>query len=97
MNRFEQLSAYHRLCFIKRVLSTGNPVGIARQLTTVNHEHDTRSIGLLKQTRANINAGVRRLSFSGVQAYNRLPPDIRDRSVPVFKAKVAEWLLRDAG
>jgi len=92
-----QLMTYHRLCFIKRVLTTGHPINIAQQLTTVNHDHDTRAHGQLSRPRANINAGVRRLCFSGVATYNRLPRDICNMSVPMFKVRVAEWLLRDAG
>ena len=92
-----QLMTYHRLCFIKRVLTTGHPFNIAQQLSTVDHDHDTRAHGQLSRPRARINAGVRRLCFSGADVYNRVPRDICDRSMPVFKVKVAEWLLRDAG
>ena len=93
----EQLMTYHRLCFIKRVLTTGHPFNIAQQLTTVNHDHDTRAHGQLSRPRVNINPGVRRLCFSGVEAYNRLPRGICNLSMPVFKVRVAEWLMRDVG
>lgn len=92
-----QLMIYHRLCLIKRVLTTGHPVNLAQQLTTVDHEHDTRSLGQLSRPKANINAGVRRLSFSGADAFNRLPGNVCSMSVPLFKTKVVEWLLRDTG
>ena len=93
-----QLMTYHRLCLIKRVLTTGQPVNLARQLTTVDHEHDTRSLGQLSRPQAHNNAGIHRLSFSGAEAFNRCSWEhVCRMSVPIFKAKVVEWLLRDAG
>jgi len=82
----EQLTTYHRLCLIKRVITTESPAGIAEQFLTTEHEHDTRTRGQL-----------RRLSFSGADLFNKLPQAIRDVGVSRFKTSLTEWLLRDTG
>jgi len=92
-----QLTSYHRLCLIKRVLTTGHPTGILQHFTTADHHHDTRARDQLQRPRARFNSGARRLCFSGADAYNRLPPNLRELGLPQFKARLREWLRHDAG
>ena len=91
----EQLTTYHRVCLIKRVLTTGQPPGILEHLTTADHHHDTRTHGQLQRPRAKYNSGIRRLCFSGADAYNKLPDDLRELGLSQFKTRLTEWLLRD--
>lgn len=93
----EQLILYHRMCLIHRVRTTGAPAGIAEHLVTCDHQHSTRTRGLLQRPSVKTNAGARRLYFSGIDAYNKLPQDIREVRITRFKTRVTDWLLRDTG
>ena len=90
-----QLITYHRLCLIQKALVTGLPTGIASQLNVAAHGHNTRSHDHLQRPRARTNAGVRRLCFSGSDAYNRLPTEIRQLNMSRFKTRLKEILLTD--
>ena len=90
-----QLITYHRLCVIQKALVTGLPTGIASQLNVAAHGHNTRSHDHLQRPRARTNAGVRRLCFSGSDAYNRLPTEIRQLNMSRFKTRLKEILLTD--
>ena len=93
----EQLIAYHRVCLLHRVRITGLPAGIAEHIVVNDHQHNTRTRGQLQRPSAKSNSGVRRLYFSGVEMYNKLPQDIREGGLARFKTKVIDWLLHDAG
>ena len=84
---------FHRLCLIKKVLTTGLPPGIAEQMPYVSHNHNTRAHRQLQRPRARTNAGVRRLCFSGSGAYNRLPHDLHMLGLARFKTRLKELLL----
>ena len=93
----EQLILYHRMCLIHRVLAVEAPVGIVENLVASNHQHGTRTRGLLQRPSVKTDAGARRLFFSGIESYNKLPKAIRELEVTKFKTRVTDWLLRDAG
>ena len=92
----EQLVKYHRVCLIHSTLATGFPVGIAENLFTGDHQHSTRMRSQLKRPQVKTSAGVRRLYFSGVDVYNKLPQEIREVRLHRFKNQVVDWLLNHA-
>ena len=93
----EQMISYHRVCLIHGVRTSGLPLGMAEHLVMSDHQHGTRTRGQLQRPSVKSNSGARRLYFSGADIYNKLPQDIRELLPSRFKARVTDWLLRDAG
>ena len=91
-----QLTLFHRLCLIKKVLSSGVPPGLAEQFSFVSHSHNTRQHGQLQRPRARTNAGIRRLCFSGSDAFNRLPDELRQLSFVRFKTQLKGAMFNDS-
>ena len=81
------------MCLIHRVLTVEAPVGIAENLVASDHQHGTRPRSLLQRPSVKTNAGARRLFFSGIESYNKLPKAIRELEVTKFKTRVTDWLL----
>ena len=78
------------MCLIHRVRTTGAPVGIAEHLVTSDHQHSTRTRGQLHRPSVKTNAGARRLYFSGIDAYNKLPQDIHEVGITRFTTRVTD-------
>ena len=88
----EHLIQYHRICSIRRIVTTGHPSAIAETLVTqVNHGHDTRNASRLRLPRIRTEAGRRQLLYSGVDAYNRFCA-MYDTST-LFKTALRSYLL----
>ena len=87
-----QLYEYHSLFFLHKIRCTEEPEALFSQLTvnSVLRSRTTRQDADLALPRVRTEAGRRRLFFSTVQAYNRLPLELRDRPLGSFKRAVLE-------
>ena len=86
------LVMYHRLCLIHSAITTGRPEGIASMIgATAQHQHQTRGATQHILPRIRTEVGRRRLSYSGVREYNRLPFRTNIRN---FRSQLRRHLLR---
>ena len=86
------LVMYHRLCLIHAAVTTGRPESIASSIGTVaQHHYQTRGATQLVLPRIRTELGRRRLCYSGVHCYNRLPFVTNTRN---FKTQLRRHLLR---
>ena len=89
-----RLYKLHSLNFLHKIRCTGEPESLSSQLQT-NSSLRTRitwqdtDLALL---RVRTEAGRRRLLFSTVQSYNRLPSEIRGLPLISFKREVPKYL-----
>ena len=92
----KELVYYHRVCFVHNVIKTGQPEDIAvtvGETANQRHDHDTRRAGEITLPRIHNNAGRRRLCYSVIQDYNRLPIATHD---PGFRQRLRNHMLRQA-
>ena len=89
------LNSYHSLCLLKRVILTGEPAGLKRQLVT-RGEHrvrPTRQDGNLCLPRIRSETGRRTYVYRAATAFNDLPSTVREGSLPKFKRGLKKYLL----
>ena len=86
-----QLYEQHSLNFLHKICCTGEPEAFSSQLqvNSTLRSRSTRQDADLALPRVRTEAGRRRLLFSIVQLYNRLPPVVRDLSLRSFKRVVS--------
>ena len=90
-----ELGTYHSLCLLKRVLLTGEPAGLKRQLLARRDLRDrtTRQDRNLSLPRIRTETGKRSFLYRAVSAYNRLPQAARDGSLARFKRSLKTKML----
>ena len=89
-----ELVAYHTLCLLKRMLVTGAPEDIAKQLSTVGQgrERSTRQDADLTLPRIRSESGRKRFMYRAVSAFNALPLAVRKQPLGAFKNNVKRRL-----
>ena len=89
-----QLYELHSLSFLHKIRCSGEPEALSSQLqvNSALRSRSTRQDADLALPRARTEAGRRRLLYSTVKAYNRLPPEIRGLSVGAFKRHASQFL-----
>ena len=89
-----QLYELHSLNLLHKIRITEEPLALSSQLQTNSslRSRSTRQDGDLALPRVRTEAGRRRLIYSSVQQYNRLPPEVRLLSLRAFKHAVADLL-----
>ena len=89
-----QLYEQHSLKFLHKIRCTGEPEALSSQLqvNSTLRSRSTRQDADLVLPRVRTEAGRRRLLFSIVQFYNRLPPETRALSLGSFKREVLQLL-----
>ena len=90
-----QLYEIHSLNFLHKIRCTGEPLALSSQLqvNSALRSRSTRQDTDLALPRARTEAGRRRLLFSTVQLYNRLPLETRDLPLGAFKRAMSERLV----
>ena len=90
-----QLYELHSLNFLHKIRCTGEPETLSSQLLANSSVRcrSTRRDTDLSLPRVRTEAGRRRLLFSIVQLYNRLPQEVRSLPLGSFKCSVSEFLL----
>ena len=86
------LVTYHRMCLVHSAIMTGKPASVADLIgSTAAHQYQTRGSSQRLLPRIRTELGRRRLSYSAVSEYNRLPVDKNTRG---FKSRLRRHLLR---
>ena len=82
-----QLYELHSLNLLHKIRITEEPLALSSQLrvNSTLRSRSTRQDDDLALPRARTEAGKRRLLFSIVQQYNRLPPEVRLLPLNAFK------------
>ena len=85
-----QLYEQHSLNFLHKIRCTGEPEALSSrlQVNSTLRSRSTRQGADLALPRVRTEASRRRLLFSIVQLYNRLPPEVRDLSLRSYKRVV---------
>ena len=97
-----QLFQYQSLCLLDKILSSGQPECIARQITLNRDHHDharsTRQDGLLHIPTIRTEAGRRRFVYRSPHLMNELPASVRNLRGLKFRQSLKAYLLaaRDA-
>lgn len=90
----ENLTLYHRICNVRRIVETGQPYSIASTLQcATDHGHDTRRAGRLRLPQIRTETGRRQLVYGGVKAYNEFCAVYDGRAS--FKSSLRAYLLRN--
>ena len=87
------LTLYHRICNVRRVVESGHPSDIASMLVrATGHGHDTRNAHRFRLPKIRTETGRRQLVYSGVEAYNQFCA-VYDGSVPL-KSALRKYLMQ---
>ena len=89
-----QLYDQHSLAFLHKICGTGEPEALSSQLqaNSTLRPRTTRQDTDLALPRVGTEAGRRRLLYSVVRTYNRLPREVRDLPLGSFKREVGRIL-----
>ena len=89
-----QLYELHSLNFLHKIRCTGEPESLSSQLQAKSslRTRSTRQDTDLALPRVRTEAGRRRLLYSAVRSYNRLPSEIRGLPLRSFKRDVPKFL-----
>ena len=92
-----QLFHYQSLCLLDKVLSSGQPECIARQICLNRDHHDhsrsTRQDGLFHIPSIRTEAGRRRFVYRSPHLYNQLPTSVRDLRGSRFRRGLKTYLI----
>ena len=96
-----QLFHYQSLCLLDRILSSGQPECIARQICFnrdhLGHARSTRQDDLLHVPSIRTEAGRRRFVHRSPHLMNELPASVRDLRGPRFRKALKVHLLTTRG
>ena len=90
------LHVYHCLSLLNRMLTTGQPETLYRELRTAGDVHGrvTRQALQLRPPAIHSESGRRRFLYAAVTSYNNLPQAIRDASPLHFRSELRQYLLQ---
>ena len=89
-----QLTHYHSLTLLRKVLRWGEPLTLAEELhlSSSSRSRSTRQDGLLHLPRIRSEAGRRRFVYRVPQLFNSLPSNFADQSINSFKRSLKLYL-----
>ena len=91
-----QLQAYHTLTQVKKILINREPEYLYRKMTEENkpQRYETRGNKRADLKVKETNSSLAKTSFRwrGAELYNRLPVELRNESLNIYKKKVKEWV-----
>ena len=93
--RASSLYQYSVLTRFREVITSGEPLSLAENVTVQGHKYDTRHANRYRPVSVRTEVGKRMFVFSAPTMYNDLPRDVCTASDGTFRGALMKHLLQD--